>query len=163
AVFAFRQRMLRMVKVLFGLAILVALAGLGMVGFGIPINEFSLGNLLIGTGVTALVGGFVLLGIAVAVAQLGRIAELVRTRPSPPRAVPPRPVRPRPRPAPSLPRVRPARRSRARLRHARSRRPWKCRSSVRGRASRYARNRRRSRTNPRRSPSRRALRRGLRP
>ena len=104
-----------MVKVLFGLAILVALAGLGMVGFGIPINEFSLGNLLIGTGVTALVGGFVLLGIAVAVAQLGRIAELLSTRPSPrsePAAAParrPAPARPPAPPAGAEPPARPPR------------------------------------------------------
>jgi hypothetical protein len=48
-----------------------------MVGFGIPINEFSFGNTLISAGTTAAVGGLIIIAIGVAVGQLRRIAEVL--------------------------------------------------------------------------------------
>ncbi len=98
-----------------------------MVAFGVPINEFGLGNTLIMAGTTAFVGGLILVGLSQAVKQLRRIAEnLVATPdipmphiedlsepaphggPKPPPAAPriPFPPKPEPRtraPAPVLP------------------------------------------------------------
>jgi hypothetical protein len=68
---------------LFVLGIVAVLAGLGMIGLGIPINEFGFGNMLIGSGVTALVGGFIVIGLAAAVVQLRRIAGLLSARAAP--------------------------------------------------------------------------------
>jgi hypothetical protein len=48
-----------------------------MIGFGIPINEFSFGNTLISAGVTASVGGLVIIAVSVAVGQLRRIAGML--------------------------------------------------------------------------------------
>jgi hypothetical protein len=66
---------------LFVIGALVTMMGVGMVGYGIPINEFSFGNTLIIAGTTAVVGGLILVGIGAAVRQLGRIAETLATRP----------------------------------------------------------------------------------
>jgi hypothetical protein len=62
------------------LGIVVAAAGIAAIGFGIPINEFTLGTTLIVAGVSALTGGLVLIGLAAVVAELGRLGEAVRTR-----------------------------------------------------------------------------------
>jgi hypothetical protein len=62
------------------LGIIVAAAGVAAIGFGIPINEFTLGATLIVAGVSALTGGLVLLGLAAVVAELGRLSETIRTR-----------------------------------------------------------------------------------
>ena len=62
------------------LGIVVAAVGIAAIGFGIPINEFTLGTTLIVAGVTALTGGLILIGLAAVVAELGRLAEAVRTR-----------------------------------------------------------------------------------
>jgi len=62
------------------LGIAVAAAGVAAIGFGIPINEFTLGTTLIVAGVSALTGGLVLLGLAAVVAELGRLRETMRTR-----------------------------------------------------------------------------------
>src|SRR5262245_34060801 len=62
------------------LGIAVAAAGVAAIGFGIPINEFTLGTTLIVAGVSALTGGLVLLGLAAVVAELGRLSETIRTR-----------------------------------------------------------------------------------
>jgi hypothetical protein len=51
-----------------------------MIGYGIPINEFSFGNTLIIAGVTALVGGLIVIAIGIAVGHLQRIAEVLGTR-----------------------------------------------------------------------------------
>ena len=59
----------------------VAVAGVAMVGYGIPINEFSFGNTLIVSGTTAIVGGLIVMAIGAAVAQLQRLAETLATRP----------------------------------------------------------------------------------
>jgi hypothetical protein len=54
--------------------------GVAMIGYGIPINEFSFGNTLIVAGTTAFVGGLIVLAIGVAVAQLQRISEMLAGR-----------------------------------------------------------------------------------
>ena len=59
---------------LFGIGAFAIVAGLVMVGFGIPINEFSFGNTLIGAGTTATVGGLIIIGLSITVGQLRRIA-----------------------------------------------------------------------------------------
>src|SRR5574338_1538993 len=64
-----------MAVLLFGVGTFVLVAGLVMVGFGIPINEFSFGNTLISAGTTAAVGGLIIIALGVAVGQLRRIAE----------------------------------------------------------------------------------------
>jgi hypothetical protein len=67
--------------VLFVVGAIVAAVGVGMVGYGIPINEFSFGNTLIIAGSTAIVGGFIVMAIGAAVAQLQRLTETLATRP----------------------------------------------------------------------------------
>src|SRR5215831_7091922 len=62
------------------LGIAVAAAGVAAIGFGIPINEFTLGTPLIVAGVGALTGGLVLIGLGAVVAELGRLSETIRTR-----------------------------------------------------------------------------------
>jgi hypothetical protein len=52
-----------------------------LIGFGIPINEFSLGNTLILAGTVTATGGLVTFAISRAVAQLARMSELLATRP----------------------------------------------------------------------------------
>jgi hypothetical protein len=64
-----------MAVLLFGVGTFALVAGLVMVGFGIPINEFSFGNTLISAGTTAAVGGLIIIALGVAVGQLRRIAE----------------------------------------------------------------------------------------
>src|SRR6266508_1499232 len=62
------------------LGIVVAAAGIAAVGFGIPINEFTLGTTLIITGTTALTGGLILIGLSAVVTELGRVAEGLKNR-----------------------------------------------------------------------------------
>lgn len=64
-----------MAVLLFSVGSFALVAGLVMVGFGIPINEFSFGNTLISAGTTATVGGLVIIALGIAVGQLRRIAE----------------------------------------------------------------------------------------
>jgi hypothetical protein len=63
------------------LGVMVTLAGAAMLAFGIPINEFGLGNTLIIAGTAAFVGGLILIGVSEAVRQLRRIAESLLARP----------------------------------------------------------------------------------
>ena len=49
-----------MPALLYGIGAFTLFAGLLMIGFGIPINEFSFGNTLIGAGTTASVGGLII-------------------------------------------------------------------------------------------------------
>jgi hypothetical protein len=63
------------------LGIVLAGAGVAAIGFGIPINEFTLGTTLVLAGTTGLAGGLVLIGLAAVVAELGRISEALKTRP----------------------------------------------------------------------------------
>jgi hypothetical protein len=69
---------------------IVVMAGAAMIGFGIPINEFSFGNTLIIAGTTTIVGGLIIFGLGAAVAQLQRVAEGLTERPSRPE----RPIEP---------------------------------------------------------------------
>jgi hypothetical protein len=69
-----------MAGILLIVGIVVAAAGLTTIGFGIPINEFTLGNTLILAGTTALTGGLLLIGLSAAITELGRVAEGLRTR-----------------------------------------------------------------------------------
>jgi len=64
-----------MPTVLFGIGAFALFAGLVMVGFGIPINEFSFGNTLISSGTTAAVGGLIIIGLGIVAGQLRRVAE----------------------------------------------------------------------------------------
>lgn len=64
-----------MAVMLFSVGTIALVAGLVMVGFGIPINEFSFGNTLISAGTTAAVGGLIIIALGVTVGQLRRIAE----------------------------------------------------------------------------------------
>jgi hypothetical protein len=59
----------------------VAAIGVGMVGYGIPINEFSFGNTLIVSGTVAIVGGLIVMAVGAAVAQLQRLTEILAARP----------------------------------------------------------------------------------
>ena len=64
-----------MAFLLFCIGVFALVAGLMMIGFGVPINEFSFGNTLIGAGMTAAVGGLIIIGLGITVRQLRRIAE----------------------------------------------------------------------------------------
>jgi hypothetical protein len=61
--------------------ILATALGAILIGFGIPINEFSLGNTLILAGTVTAMGGLIVLAVSRAVSQLARIADLLATRP----------------------------------------------------------------------------------
>ena len=72
-----------MAILLFCIGALTLAAGTAMIGFGIPINEFSFGNTLISAGVTAAVGGLVVLALGVVVLKLRQIADsLAHTAPA---------------------------------------------------------------------------------
>jgi hypothetical protein len=77
-----------MSMILLAVGILVSLAGLVALGFGIRISDFSVGHSLMIMGTTALSGGLMVIGLALVVDKLARIAAALETRP----AV--RPVRP---------------------------------------------------------------------
>jgi hypothetical protein len=61
--------------ILMGLGIASVTAGVAMLGFGTSYNEFGIGKSLIQAGTTAVIGGFVIVGLAVALGQLTRIAK----------------------------------------------------------------------------------------
>jgi hypothetical protein len=84
--------------VLLVLGILLTGAGGVAVGFGIPINDLSLGNTLILAGTTAAAAGLLLIGLSVAVGELAKIAEGLRSRPV---ARPPQVAEPIPQPQPA--------------------------------------------------------------
>src|SRR5665213_2161108 len=66
---------------LFVVGALAIMAGAAMVAFGVPINEFSFGNTLIGAGATSVIGGLIILGLGAVVSQLQRVVEALATRP----------------------------------------------------------------------------------
>jgi hypothetical protein len=68
--------------VLLVIGLFAAAIGAIMVGFGIPINEFSLGNTLIIAGTTALMGGLIVIALALALRQLGNLVAAVNARPA---------------------------------------------------------------------------------
>jgi hypothetical protein len=69
-----------MTLVLLAVGLLVTAVGFVTIGFGIPINAFSLGNTLILTGAIAVATGLLLIAMAIAVGQLKRIAEALNAR-----------------------------------------------------------------------------------
>lgn len=71
-----------MPALLYGIGAFALFAGLLMIGFGIPINEFSFGNTLIMAGTTASVGGLIIIGLGVVAGQLRRVAETMAMQPS---------------------------------------------------------------------------------
>jgi hypothetical protein len=73
-------------RVLLAIGLLATAAGFVTIGFGIPINAFSLGNTLIVAGTIAVAAGLILMGLASAIGQLRRIAEALAARPLPPQA-----------------------------------------------------------------------------
>lgn len=75
--------------VLMVVGLLATAIGAILIGFGIPINEFSLGNTLILAGTVTIVGGLVIFAISRAVSQLSRIGDALASRPfSVPAAMP---------------------------------------------------------------------------
>jgi hypothetical protein len=66
--------------IVFILGVLLAVVGIVTIGFGIPINEFNLGNTMIVAGTTAVAGGLIVIGLAAAVHQLTQIANALRPR-----------------------------------------------------------------------------------
>jgi hypothetical protein len=70
----------RMSGLLFGVGAFAVAVGAVLIGFGIPINEFSFGNTLILAGATAFVGGLIVVSLGVVVAQLQRLTEALATR-----------------------------------------------------------------------------------
>src|SRR5579871_1756314 len=64
--------------ILLVLGILITGAGIVTIGYGVSINEASLGNALIVAGTTTFSAGLVLIGIAAAVGQLTEIARVLR-------------------------------------------------------------------------------------
>lgn len=69
------------------LGLFAVAAGAAMVGFGLPNNEFGTGNMLIGAGTQAIVGGLIVIGLSAAVRELHRVARALE-KPSPRRAPP---------------------------------------------------------------------------
>src|SRR5471032_755713 len=64
-----------MTFLLFVLGAFAAVAGAVLIGFGIPINEFSFGNTLIIAGTTTAVGGLIVIALGVVVSQLRRLQD----------------------------------------------------------------------------------------
>jgi hypothetical protein len=64
--------------ILLVLGIMLAAAGVALIGFGIPIKDLSFGPTLILAGVVALVGGLVLIGLAAVVAELARVRAALK-------------------------------------------------------------------------------------
>jgi hypothetical protein len=62
---------------LFGAGALAFVVGIAMVGYGVPINEFSFGNTLIISGTVAMVGGLIVVGLGAAVLYLRRVLDAV--------------------------------------------------------------------------------------
>ncbi|MGP0091556.1 MAG: hypothetical protein ACLPKB_16585 [Xanthobacteraceae bacterium] len=66
---------------LMAVGVVTAVVGLAALGYGIPNYEFSLGSTFIVAGITAFVGGFIVIGLAAAVAQLRRVVTLLSSDP----------------------------------------------------------------------------------
>jgi hypothetical protein len=71
-----------MPALLYSIGVFALFAGLVMIGFGIPINEFSFGNTLIGAGTTASIGGLIIIGLGVVAGQMRRVAEALTVQSS---------------------------------------------------------------------------------
>ncbi len=66
--------------ILFVVGALASVVGVAMVGFGIPDKEFSFGNTLIQAGVTAVVGGLIIVALGFVVLHLQRLAEALTAK-----------------------------------------------------------------------------------
>jgi len=64
------------------LGIVIAGAGVIALGFGVRINEFSVGHTLIMSGTFALAGGLVMVGLSAVIAKLARITKLLEAQPA---------------------------------------------------------------------------------
>jgi hypothetical protein len=71
-----------MPALLYGIGLFALFAGLVMIGFGVPINEFSFGNTLISAGTTTGVGGLIIIGLGVVAGQVRRLAETLAVQAS---------------------------------------------------------------------------------
>jgi hypothetical protein len=69
--------------VLLALGLAIGVAGIALIGFGIPNNTAALGTTLILAGTIAVVGGLILIGIAAAIRELDRIVQALEGRPLP--------------------------------------------------------------------------------
>jgi hypothetical protein len=85
-----------MYLIVLAMGVVTAMAGAVMIGFGIPINEFGIGNTLISAGTTAVVGGFVLIALAATLRQLRTVAEATQSRGWPAATIDSRPPTPYP-------------------------------------------------------------------
>jgi hypothetical protein len=72
-----------MTIVLLAVGLLATAAGLVTIGFGIPINAFSLGNTLIVAGTISVGSGLILIALSLVIGQLKRIAEALKSQPQP--------------------------------------------------------------------------------
>jgi hypothetical protein len=68
------------------LGIVVTAAGIAAIGFGIPLNDFTLSTTLYITGTIGLVGGFILVSLSAVITELGRVAEGLKNRSPAPRS-----------------------------------------------------------------------------
>jgi hypothetical protein len=66
---------------LFVIGLVAVLVGAVMIGFGIPINAFEIGNTLILAGTTAAVGGLIMVGLAMVVRQLHGLVDALEVHP----------------------------------------------------------------------------------
>jgi hypothetical protein len=69
--------------ILLALGLIMCVAGIALIGFGIPINAANLGGTLITAGTIAIVGSLILIGLASAIRQLRRIAQVLEAQPLP--------------------------------------------------------------------------------
>jgi hypothetical protein len=68
--------------ILLVVGIVITVAGVVTIGFGVPINESALGQTLIMAGATGLVGGPLVIAVAAAVSQLSQILAALKGRPA---------------------------------------------------------------------------------
>ncbi len=73
-----------MPKIIFLMAGLTGAAGVVLVALGIPIQEFGLGNTLIGSGLVSLVGALVLFALGAVLRELKDIAQILLKQPPAP-------------------------------------------------------------------------------
>ncbi|MEP7030195.1 MAG: hypothetical protein ABI830_04610 [Pseudolabrys sp.] len=65
---------------LYGVGAFAVMVGVVMIGFGIPVGEFSFGNTLIVAGTVSLVGGLIVGALGVVVAQMQRLTDVMSNR-----------------------------------------------------------------------------------
>jgi hypothetical protein len=82
--------------ILLALGLLAGVAGIALIGTDHPISPATLGNTLVLAGTVAIVGSLILVGLASAIRQLRRIAQVLEARPLP-RTAGPEAIEPAPR------------------------------------------------------------------